>query len=77
MQSPDVIVRKVVFGMAKNPSSRLWQKLFNHNCLLLNERAILIARFIIVLTNSWFISLRPDAQGVIKQFPHLSAPFFS
>lgn len=62
--------------MAKNPSSRLRQKLFNHNCLLLNERAILIARFIIVLTNSWFISLSPDAQGIIKQFPHLSAPFF-
>lgn len=65
-----------MFGMAKSPSSGLWRTLVNQNCLLLNERAILIARFGIVLIYYWFISLGPNAQGAINHFSHLSAPLF-
>ena len=75
-KSRDVIVRKVVFGMAKNPSSRLGQKLFKHNGFLLNERAILIARFSIVVINYWFIFLGSETDPALNQFTHLPAPLF-
>ncbi len=62
--------------MAKSPSSGLWRKLINHNYLLLNERAILIVRFGIVIFNYWFIFRKLESNGDINQFASLSAPLF-
>lgn len=62
--------------MAKGPSSGLRQKLKNYKFLLLNERTILIARFVIVIFNYWFIFYRPETYQAANHFIPLSAPLF-